>query len=855
MGLRKACSGLSVVLFLWGGVFPSAAAAREEPARNNQKTVVVEDDLRAGWVHRFFFGTGYRSLWTTPIEVEYLDLRNYAGGLTPTGTGKGMQSLGLRFVGGDGQPYTFRPLKKSLLDLLPEYFLDTFVEEIVEDQLKSAFPTAPPVIPVILDAVNVLHNVPRIIVIPDDPLLGEYRALFAGQVGTIEQWPNEGPDNTPGFAGATEVLATDELIEKLRSDPDERVDVSNFLTARLVDLLIGDWDRHRGQWRWANVGKGTPPAWRPIPEDRDQAFARYDGILFSIVRQIAPQLTNFGPDYNRILGMTWNGRDVDRRLLTGMGYPEWREAVRNVQTRVDDEVIALALKKLPKAHYELVAEDIAENLRIRRDKLPEIANKYYSLLAEEVNVYGTDASELVEVVREKDGFLDLAIYALNNGHKQEPPHYSRRFSPVETDDIRLFLYGGDDKVQISGDGPDRIQLRVICETGRDEVIDTSKHKGTKVYDSRRQGGVSVQGAKVDRRPYTPPQPEPPKLPPRDWGTMILARAAASVNGDLGFLIGAGASYERYAFRRLPFASKWSGTLSYATKLQSFRLNAKHERTWENATRVGSMELLASGIETLKFYGFGNETVRPESEKDAVASRNVFRLLPAMEFHLARDWSLKAGLLVEYSKTDDIPHTITQDNSPLGTGEFWHGGLQAGVEFDVLDSHAWPSRGTYFLLRGEYYPEWKKEKTDQYGALETQLTGVLPVSRNLVLAGQVGGRKVWGDYPYFAAAYLGGSRTLRGYDVQRFAGDGSVYANLDVRFPISKYFFILPGEFGLFGFVDTGRVFYSGETSNKWHTGYGGGLWVAPLIRQYTMSLAVAVSEEDTRIYFSFGVGY
>ena len=139
-------------------------------------------------------------------------------------------------MGADGRPYTFRPLRKSLLELLPEHFLDTFVEEIVEDQLKSAFPTAPPVVPVILDAVDVLHNVPRIIVLPDDPALGEYQEQFAGQVGTIEQWPNEGPDNTPGFAGATEIHGTDELLEVLRSDPKERVDVHNFLTARLVDL-------------------------------------------------------------------------------------------------------------------------------------------------------------------------------------------------------------------------------------------------------------------------------------------------------------------------------------------------------------------------------------------------------------------------------------------------------------------------------------------------------------------------------------------------------------------------------------------------------------------------------------------
>jgi len=123
---------------------PSSFSAQEKNPDKKTKTVVAEADLDAGAVHRFFFGNGYRQLWTTPVEVEYLDLHTYAGGLTPTGTGRGMQSLGLRFRGADGRSYSFRPIKKSLADLVPEYFVDTFVEEIIEDQLKSAFPTAPP---------------------------------------------------------------------------------------------------------------------------------------------------------------------------------------------------------------------------------------------------------------------------------------------------------------------------------------------------------------------------------------------------------------------------------------------------------------------------------------------------------------------------------------------------------------------------------------------------------------------------------------------------------------------------------------------------------------------------------------
>ena len=242
--------GMAIVL---GTLLWMTLLAQEQPKKKVQ--VVPDANLAASGTHKFFFGKGYRSLWTTAIEVEYLDLRTFAGGLTPTGTGKGLQSLGLRFVGADGRPYTFRPIKKTLLDLLPEYFRGTFMDEVVNDQVKSAFPTAPPAVPVLLDSLDVLHNTPKIIMIPDDPLLGEYREQFAGQLGTIEEWPNEGKDGTPGFAGATEVHSTDELVEVLKSDPAQRVDAHNFLTARLFDLVIGDWDRLRGSETLGQCGR------------------------------------------------------------------------------------------------------------------------------------------------------------------------------------------------------------------------------------------------------------------------------------------------------------------------------------------------------------------------------------------------------------------------------------------------------------------------------------------------------------------------------------------------------------------------------------------------------------------------
>jgi hypothetical protein len=819
------------------------------------KQVVPDSNLSASGSHRLFFGSGYRDLWTTPIEIGFLDLRTFAGGLTPTGTGGGMQSLGLRFKGADGRPYSFRPMKKSLLSLLPPELHGTFVEDLVQDQVKSAMPTAPPVVPVLLDAVGVLHASPRIVVIPDDTLLGEYRDHFAYTLGTIEEWPNEGEGGTPGFAGATEVVSTDELFEILRSDPSERVDTTNYLTARLIDLLIGDWDRHRGQWRWANVGAGTPPSWKPIPEDRDQAFVKYDGLMLTLGRVMAPQLTNFSDKYGSMLGMTWNGRDVDRRLLVGLEDTVWDSVARFVQSRITDEVIEQALLQLPESHYDLRGSELASDLRQRRDNLPLITREYYLHLAGEVDIRTTDLAETVEAVRLPDGSLEVTIGSVDPDSTAPGMNYRRRFDPDDTDDLRLYLYGGDDRINVRGDGPDRITMRVLCGEGSDLVIDTSAGRASRVYDTLGVDGVEAVGLKVDRRPYAAPKTLGFSLPPRDWGTRELWTAMFDIDGDIGLLIGLGRVKEYYGFRKKPYATRLRTKAGYSTGMSTAKVIVGIDRRPENSKAFHSIDLMFSGIESTNFFGYGNESPFPDDEELGDIDRSVFRVTPAWGSDLTPRWTLLLGLPLEYSDTEDNPETVVAEDSTYGSHEFWSAGFKSGLEYDSRDLPGWPRTGVNMVLGGSYFPEWLDVEKGSFGAVDGRVSVFVPLSSRIVAAGRVGGRKVWGDFPYWEAAFIGGNETVRGYAHQRFAGDASVYGSLELRTPITKLFALLPWEFGLYLLADGGRVFLPGESSDKWHSGYGFGIWGAPVLRQYTMSLAVAKSEEDTRVYFTFGLGH
>src|SRR5207244_4108562 len=119
-----------------------------------------------------------------------------------------------------------------------------------------------------------------------------------------------------------------------------------LLAARLVDVLVGDWDRHPEQWRWARFDEAGVHVWRPIPRDRDQAFSRLDGLLPWIARYYHPDIVSFGDRYPDLVGLTWNGRALDRRVLNDLEKPVWDSVAAALQAGLSDTVIDRAVHRL-----------------------------------------------------------------------------------------------------------------------------------------------------------------------------------------------------------------------------------------------------------------------------------------------------------------------------------------------------------------------------------------------------------------------------------------------------------------------------------------------------------------------------
>jgi len=118
--------------------------------------------------------------------------------------------------------------------------------------------------------------------------------------------------------------------------------------------------------------------------------------------------------------------------------------------------------------------------------------------------------------------------------------------------------------------------------------------------------------------------------------------------------------------------------------------------------------------------------------------------------------------------------------------------------------------------------------------------------------RAGGRKIWGQAPWFQLAYIGGIRSLRGFVQERFAGDASLYGNAELRLDLFNYRLVFPSTFGILGLFDVGRVWVNGQSPGDWHTAYGGGIWLALRGTRSIMSVAYANSDEDDLLYITFG---
>jgi len=414
----------------------------------------------------FWMGANYRKEWNMPVKAPVLDMANEKGGLKPVKLGGGKQTRSLHVEDASGEEYKLRSIKKFITSkTLPADLQSEAAEDIVADGVSASYPYAALSVPALSKAAGVPYLPAKLVYIPDAPELGEHRKDFRNLIAYVEYKHPE---------SVTKTYDTEEVVKDMKHDHANSIDQQALLRARILDMYVMDFDRHEGQWDWGAVDKEKGKEYFPIPKDRDQAFYINQGVVPHMVQWawLVPQLEGLKPKTKNIKRFNFAARNFDRFFLSGMSENDWKVAAEKFVAQMTDTTIEQALAAQPHEIRNISADKIVRTLKERRKYIVSDVMEYYRFIAEIVDVYGSDKSELFEITRNDDGSVLLRISAIEAEAGQQAKLYERLFDPKVTEELRIYGFGGEDRFVVNGND-DKIKIRMIGGKG----VENFENKG------------------------------------------------------------------------------------------------------------------------------------------------------------------------------------------------------------------------------------------------------------------------------------------------------------------------------------------------------------------------------------------
>jgi len=845
-------------------IFISIIFHEDSISQINVKKVIPGPQYKSGFIHEMFLGKHWRDLWNTQITVDVLDPDTYAGGLTPLKKGGGLQTKSLRLKGNDGNEYKFRSLNKDPTRSLPPELQQSVYADILKDQISIGLPVSALIVYPLMKKTGMLCVKPELVILSDKEKLGIFRKDFGGVLGIMELNPRAGKKGYNDFENADKVVNGFEIFDKTEKDNDEQINQKEFLKARLMDIFLGDRDRHADQWQWAGYKNNGKRIWLPIPRDRDYAFCRYDGFFPWLSGLLAHSLVGFNKDYPSMLELTWSGRHLDRRFLNGLSKTQWDSVAAEFQKNLSDSLITHAVRQMPPEMFAKEGRNLISMLKHRRNNLREASEEFYEVYSDVVDVYGSDKGEFAEIKVIDKNKIELNLFEKdkNTGNKKTFPFFTNVFDNKYTNEIRLYMLGGNDGISLRGKKDNGMLLRIISGEGKDELKNNSSLK-IKLYDSDHSTVInSKEDIYYNDEKYKVTDDQHLKYEPRieDRYGFWAFTPIINYNNDDGWILGGGPNYIQYGFRAHPHLYYTQLTGAYATTAKDYDVRFYSDFTKIIGKARTRLFIKASQLDFNRYYGSGNETNRT----DSLADRNFYKtnqqdiiVEPEFEFPVAQFIKFKTGLTYRYSNIIDQDSNINllSKEQPYGSDKISGISMKAGIIYENKDNGIIPNRGFYADINGRFYPamlDYEKNFFKMNSSINFFHTLKALTDINLIL--KCRGEIIFGEYPFFEAAVLGGQLSLRGFPRDRYLGDAMLSGQSELRIKIAELNLLMPGKLGISAIGDIGRVFLKGEESKKWHSAYGGGLWLN-VINAVDINFITAVSTEVTRFYFNFNFNY
>jgi len=862
---NKSKNTVYLALAILGGYFNCSAAYAQEAhivAPDSIVTVIAKEYDEVGLVHRYWLGDSYRKLYNTPVKMPIMDLSQQFGGLQVVKLGGGMQTQSLRLADASGREWVLRSIQKYPERSLPENLRKTIAKDIVQDQISIANPFGALTVPPFNRALKLPHAVPILVYVGDDPQLEEYRDIFKNRAYMFESRVPLDEDKTDNTA---------KVQRKVEEDNDTQVDQALTLRARLLDFILGDWDRHEDNWRWAPEKIDGEKIYTPVPRDRDKVYYKTSGVFPTLLsyQWLKAHLQPFSDHIRNVGQWNFNARHFDRYFLNKLDKKDWEKQIAYVQKHITDSLIDVAMAQMPDTIVKLNAESTKKHIQARRDDLNHTGLEYYHILAKYVDIPASAKNEFITADYHKDGSITVEMRNRKKDGTEGRKIVKRRFYPNETQEIRLYGLGGSDYFELKGKHQSPIKLRLIGGDSTDHYNFSPQFTNQAkvyIYDDKSQANSFVQakGSHLKLSNDT-------AVYAYDRNSFKYDRTGVLVNGqysvDKGLFLGAGYLFEKQGFRKNPYAYKQEIWAHYYTGRESFVFNYKADFK----SLIGKNDLLLDinyfgPSNQENFFGLGNNTEFEERKSRGIHYyRNRYDHLHA-DIFLKRDfadfWRLKVGssseLYISQAQNNKgrffEEYKIANPEAEI-YGHFFFTGAKMILEYDSRDNIDNPKKGMHWISSVDMKTQFTADPR-QYLRLNTVFSfNQTNEAGWFTIANRTGFETIFGDPLIFQYAQLGGDNSLRGFNSRRFTGNTMAYNNLEFRFKVLSFTsYLIPGTVGLLAFNDVGRVWLKEEKSDRWHVGYGGGFYFIPA-DLLIIQAAGGFSKEGFRPYISMGLRF
>ena len=824
-------------------------------------------------------GDHYRQLYYQPIEATVVELDTLYGGLTPVQLGGGNQTNSLRFIDDQKREYNLREIKKNSTRLLQtnlykdkflrDEFKGTAIESLVEDILTASHPFAFLSVPTLADAVGVPHTNPELFYVPHQKTLGKFNEVHGNSLYMIEERPEEHWLGLESFGSPNHSIeSSEDFYEHIRRDEKYRLDEEAYIRARVFDILIGDFDRHLDQWRWAETEKEDGShVFHPIPRDRDQVFSNFDGSLFDALRTISSfpkAYQTYGDNIDHINWYSFNAHSLDRSLLRNKGKKEWLKQAEFIQNNIDATIVDKAFAKMPDEVQGKANDELKQTLLKRKDNLTKLISKYYDVIAEYVMIQATDKDDYIDVYRMEDGKTKIEIFR-NKGGDREDRISQRTFDEDVTKEIWIYGLDDTDTFTVKGNGKSKTLVRIIGGHDDDEYI-IENQKRLKIYDFKADEKAK---ATADRKLHLTNSYDKTRfLRNKQVYTAKTSIPKVGFNPDDGFLIGANFSWTKYGFIQEPYSQKHQFRAGYFFAEQGYDLNytGKFSGIVSGHQLVTDVKFTSPNY-VRNFFGIGNNTINLEEDGNEERDYNRIKLesiIASVGLEKSSGYGAKRGFGVRFENRelertngrflDDFgDNLLAQDDQFFEDKQFLS--LYGHYSFHNLDDELKPAKGVDAEVNtGITSNLADTEKTFFYFNPSLSFYHPLSADRKLALKTTARSQINVGNsdnYEFYQAAQIGANSGLRGFRRQRFTGDQSLIGSVDLRYAFTQFkTSVAPMQVGVLAGYDIGRVWVNDQDSEIWHDDYGIGAWlnVADLA-----SGTFNLFHSDEGLWFTFGL--